>query len=118
MLPQEDHELILQYIYLPLTRKVIEHDLAKMERANFKFSDIYLDFFKRKVDWIGRDLGEVKRKINQRGIAIHGPTDVGYGDTKFCRYLIVHKGQEKEMRLLGVHMRNQVRDILASYVNN
>ncbi|ERN52809.1 hypothetical protein [Alkalihalophilus marmarensis] len=118
MLPQEDHELILQYIYLPLTRKVIEQDLAKMERANFKFRDVYLDFFRGKADWIGKDLGEVKRKLKQRGIMIHGPTDVEYGDTKFCRYLIVHKGQEKEMRLLAVHMRNNVREILASYINN
>ncbi|MEC2070358.1 hypothetical protein [Alkalihalophilus marmarensis] len=118
MLPQEDHELILQYIYLPLTRKVLEQDLSKMERANFKFSNVYYDFFKRKADWIGKDLWEVKRKLKQRGILIYGPTDAGYGDTKFCRYLIVHKGQEKEMRLLAVHMRNNVRDILASYINN
>ncbi|MDV2683787.1 hypothetical protein RYX56_05620 [Alkalihalophilus lindianensis] len=114
---KDEYELILKYIYLPMTRRVIEKDLEKMEASKFKFSDIYLDFFKSKIDWIGKDIGELKREAKRKGIAVHELGVDSSSSVKYCNYLVVVRGQEQEMKVLSHVMANNVRDILRSYVN-
>ncbi|WP_157796506.1 hypothetical protein [Bacillus sp. FJAT-45037] len=71
-----------------------------------------------KADWVGRDIGEVKRKVKAKGITIHELGEEQMNSLIFVKYMIVYKGQEREMKILNRVMRNNVHDILKSYVNN
>ena len=64
-------ELATKYIALEWARKMIEHDLAKVQKAGLKHPTLFEQAAVRVLDQISLQMRDVKQEMRQKGIKIH-----------------------------------------------
>ncbi|WP_227936402.1 hypothetical protein [Alkalihalobacillus deserti] len=113
MLNKADEELITNFIYLPLVRKVFERDMEKLKTAELKFTTPYLSLVERTIMKVGIDLGKVKKQLSKKGIYVY---DQGQSEG-LCLYLIVIRGYRREKSLFPHLMKQTVETYINEYLN-
>ncbi|MFC0470777.1 hypothetical protein ACFFHM_09805 [Halalkalibacter kiskunsagensis] len=111
MLNKEEEELVFDFIYLPLVRRVLLQDIEKVKNSNVKFTEPYILFLEKIINNVGMDLGKVKKTMFKQGIIVY---DQGIIEQR-CNYLIVCRGYRKEMNLFPHLMKNDVMEYIKKY---
>lgn len=116
IMTEEEQDLIYKFIYLPLVRKVLEHDLAKIKRAGLKFNDPYITFMEKRIIQVGKELGNIKWKMSARKIKVYGNGVEKDRVETMWKYLAVCRGYEEEIRLPVYVIETNVRDYIGEYI--
>jgi hypothetical protein len=112
MLNGHDLDLVLRYIYLPLTRKVLENDLGKVKNAGFKFEEPYLSLIEKTINKISMDILDLKKEMRKTDITVYDQGKV----TEKCNYLVVCRGYREEINLFTHLMKVKVQSYLNQYL--
>ncbi|KHF40697.1 hypothetical protein [Halalkalibacter okhensis] len=112
MLRGNDLDLVLSFIYLPLTRKVLENNLGKVKNVGFKFEEPYLSLIEKTINKISMDIRDLKKEMRKTGITVY---DQGKVNEK-CSYLVVCRGYREEFNLFPHLMKVEVQNYLNQYL--
>lgn len=113
MLDEEQENLVKKFIFLPLVRKVLELDKEKIKKAGFKFEETYLNIVERAITKVTSDLRDTKLAMKKIGMTVY---DNGKDDTGTYRYLVVHKGYQREIGFLPNVIKVNVRECMDIYL--
>jgi len=103
-LTAEEEQLTESYILLEMARKVLEIDLARMDRAPLKLKDPYIRLLEVTLNHLSRQLYVTKFTMKQLGLKIQ----LNSHDKTFSEYTIFSRGYVLTAKYLNVHLKNQV----------
>ncbi|KYG32345.1 hypothetical protein [Alkalihalobacillus trypoxylicola] len=112
MLTEREWEIIHQYILLITVRRALEKDYNIFEKSSLKYQNLYLDWAKRTLDQISKELYHVKKKMKSSNITV----DIPKKDGLFSQYQYTYRGYSGTNKVLNIHLRNQSFDYVQKFL--
>lgn len=116
IMSEEESDLVYKFIYLPLVRKVLERDLTKIKQAGLKFNDPYITFIEKRIIQTGKEIGDIKWKMNARNIKVYEDGLEKKESMTVSNYLVVYRGYREVVRLPDYVIRNNVMEYMRDYI--
>ncbi|MCM3712532.1 hypothetical protein [Halalkalibacter oceani] len=104
---EQIQQLVHQFIFLPLTRTVLERDRQKIEQARLKIPFPYMQMIDAAIAKITLDLRNLRREARRSGLTIYKEEQ---------SYLVVWRGYRSEVRYTPDAMRRHVTDMMSDYL--
>ncbi|GGH81022.1 hypothetical protein JOD43_002441 [Pullulanibacillus pueri] len=70
--------LIQAFILLPLTYRVLNHDLKSLEESKVKFKRPYYTLIEQALNRLSKELGAVKREVRKQKMRFHQKDELHY----------------------------------------
>lgn len=77
-LTEAEERLIQAYVFLPLVRRVLEHDKKAIEAGAIKFKDPYIELIDMMLNRVSMDLRDIKSEFGRQKIKMITHGDLEY----------------------------------------
>ncbi|MBU5211819.1 hypothetical protein [Heyndrickxia oleronia] len=111
-IPEKDHHIIEQAIYLPMLLTILNRDLKIIENSPFKLKKPYLEWIEETMKSIQKELSSIKRYMKQHQIKVEKLKS----DDTFTMYLFLYKGYEEHHNYFNPRLRNRSEELLRYYL--
>ncbi|WP_096198916.1 hypothetical protein [Bacillus sp. FJAT-45350] len=112
MITKEEQNIVHQYILLLIAKKALEVDLSQLEKSPLKFKEPYMELLVSLLDKIGKELGIIKRYMNQHQLKVNKKNN----DGMFSKYEYFCRGYHSTHHYLNTHLKNQVSEYITSCI--
>jgi hypothetical protein len=70
IIQEKDKDIIIDYIYLNLMHKTLEHDKKAINFSQIKIKEPYLEMLDGKIKQVKQELDHIKREMKKHGIRV------------------------------------------------
>lgn len=103
-LSREEEQIVESFIFLDITRKVLEKDLSRLEHAPLKIKEPYIHLIEAALERLSTHMYRTKWEMKQAGLRVQ----LQRMDSTFSEYSIFFRGYVVTAKYLNPHLRNQV----------
>ncbi|WP_026675482.1 hypothetical protein [Alkalihalobacterium bogoriense] len=104
MLTKQQEEVIYHFVLLSIAKRVLELDLASLEKVPLKLKMLYIERTVHVMDQISQELANVRKQMKVTKLHITKLRN----DGTFTFYLVKTKDYECTKQYLNIHLKRQI----------